>query len=142
MDEMENGNRRTVRQESPCSTEVEALQGGCASCCPLRMRVLADDESLGKSVARYGDADVEVDGGITLTEKVSNDTVRSIFGVVPITEKIKEARLKWFGPKIRWLDRVNLDVIDARLGTADAMDGSKWKTRSRKADPTTTWDKR
>ncbi|KAK6734996.1 hypothetical protein RB195_018289 [Necator americanus] len=51
----------TVRQESPCSTEVEDLQDGCTSCCPLRMRVLADNESLGKSAARYGDADVEVD---------------------------------------------------------------------------------
>ncbi|KAK6757324.1 hypothetical protein RB195_015258 [Necator americanus] len=61
MDEMENGNRRTVRQESPRSNEVEDLQDGCASCCPLRMRVLADDESLGKSAARYGDADVKVD---------------------------------------------------------------------------------
>ncbi|ETN79816.1 hypothetical protein NECAME_09615 [Necator americanus] len=28
--------------------------------------------------------------GVTLKEKVSNDTVRSIFGVVPITEKMKE----------------------------------------------------
>ncbi|KAK6737515.1 hypothetical protein RB195_019929 [Necator americanus] len=35
--------------------------------------------------------------GVTLKEKVSNDTVRSIFGVVPITEKMKEARLRWFG---------------------------------------------
>ncbi|KAK6738261.1 hypothetical protein RB195_020396 [Necator americanus] len=33
--------------------------------------------------------------GVTLKEKVSNDTVRSIFGVVPITEKMKEARLRW-----------------------------------------------
>ncbi|KAK6761266.1 hypothetical protein RB195_022360 [Necator americanus] len=30
--------------------------------------------------------------GVTLKEKVSNDTVCSIFGVVPITEKMKEAR--------------------------------------------------
>ncbi|KAK6741292.1 hypothetical protein RB195_009258 [Necator americanus] len=45
----------------PCSTEVEGLQDGCASCCPLRMRVLADDESLGKIVTRYEDADVKVD---------------------------------------------------------------------------------
>ncbi|KAK6746049.1 hypothetical protein RB195_012270 [Necator americanus] len=107
--------------------------------------------------------------GVTLKEKVSNDTVRSIFGVVPITEKMKEARLRWFGhvlrreedsvaktalkldvsgvrprgrPKIRWLDRVKLDMIDARLCTADAMDRTKWKTRSRKADPATTRDKR
>ncbi|KAK6764660.1 hypothetical protein RB195_024836 [Necator americanus] len=107
--------------------------------------------------------------GVTLKEKVSNDTVRSIFGVVPITEKMKEARLRWFGhvlwreedsvaktalkldvsgvrprgrPKIRWLDRVKLDMIDARLCTADAMDRTKWKTRSRKADLATTRDKR
>ncbi|KAK6742827.1 hypothetical protein RB195_010223 [Necator americanus] len=107
--------------------------------------------------------------GVTLKEKVSNDTVRSIFGVVPITEKMKEARLRWFGhvlrreedsvaktalkldvsgvrprgrPKIRWLDGVKLDMIDARLCTADAMDRTKWKTRSRKADPATTRDKR
>ncbi|KAK6737446.1 hypothetical protein RB195_019880 [Necator americanus] len=107
--------------------------------------------------------------GVTLKEKVSNDTVRSIFGVAPVTEKIKEARVRWFGhvlrreensvaktalklevsgvrprgrSKIRWLDRVKLDMIDARLCTADAMDRTKWKTRSRKADPATTRDKR
>ncbi|KAK6754147.1 hypothetical protein RB195_013258 [Necator americanus] len=39
--------------------------------------------------------------GVTLKEKVSNDTVRSIFGVVPITEKMKEARLGWFGHVLR-----------------------------------------
>ncbi|KAK6742270.1 hypothetical protein RB195_009871 [Necator americanus] len=38
--------------------------------------------------------------GVTLKEKVSNDTVRSIFGV-PITEKMKEARLRWFGHVLR-----------------------------------------
>ncbi|KAK6756184.1 hypothetical protein RB195_014527 [Necator americanus] len=32
--------------------------------------------------------------GVTLKEKVSNDTVRSILGVAPITEKMKEARLR------------------------------------------------
>ncbi|ETN79603.1 hypothetical protein NECAME_09720 [Necator americanus] len=36
-------------------------------------------------------------------------------------------------PRIRWLDRVKLDMIDACLCTADAMDRTKWKTRSRKA---------
>ncbi|ETN81641.1 hypothetical protein NECAME_08386 [Necator americanus] len=41
-------------------------------------------------------------------------------------------------PKIRWLDHVKLDMIDARLCTADAMDRTKWKTRSRKADLATT----
>ncbi|KAK6751620.1 hypothetical protein RB195_003189 [Necator americanus] len=87
---------------------------------------LADNESLGKSAARYGDADVEVDDSVVL-----------------ITEKMKEARLRWFGhvlrreedsvaktalkldvsgvrsrgrPKIRWLDRVKLDMIDGVHG--------------------------
>ncbi|KAK6743513.1 hypothetical protein RB195_010652 [Necator americanus] len=86
--------------------------------------------------------------GVTLKDKVSNDTARSIFGVAPITNKMKEARLRWFGhvlrrqensvattalkldvsgvgprsrPRIRWLDRVKLDVLDARLCTVDAL---------------------
>ncbi|KAK6754308.1 hypothetical protein RB195_013358 [Necator americanus] len=42
---------------------------------------------------------------------------------------------------IPWLDRAKQDMIDARLCTAEALDRSKWKTRSRKADPTTTRDK-
>ncbi|KAK6757545.1 hypothetical protein RB195_015389 [Necator americanus] len=90
--------------------------------------------------------------GVTLKENVSNDTVRSIFGVVPITEKMKEARLRWFGhvlrregdsvaknalkldvsglrprrrKKIGCIDRVKLDMIDARLCTTDAMDQRK-----------------
>ncbi|KAK6735651.1 hypothetical protein RB195_018712 [Necator americanus] len=39
--------------------------------------------------------------GVTLKEKVSKDTVRSIFGVIPITEKMKEARLRWFSHVLR-----------------------------------------
>ncbi|KAK6755042.1 hypothetical protein RB195_013798 [Necator americanus] len=39
--------------------------------------------------------------GVTLKEKVSNDTVRSILGVVPITEKMKEERLRCFGHVLR-----------------------------------------
>ncbi|KAK6744983.1 hypothetical protein RB195_011597 [Necator americanus] len=39
--------------------------------------------------------------GVTLKEKVFNDAVRSIFGAVPITEEMKEARLKWFGHVLR-----------------------------------------
>ncbi|KAK6736323.1 hypothetical protein RB195_019166 [Necator americanus] len=126
------------------------------------MRVLADDESLGKSVTRYGDADVKVDNRCNAKRESIQRHCPSIFGVVPITEKMKEPRLRWFGhvlrreedsvaktalkldvsgvrprgrPKIRWLDRVKLDMIDARLCTAAAMDRTKWKTRRRKADP-------
>ncbi|KAK6744940.1 hypothetical protein RB195_011575 [Necator americanus] len=171
MDEMENGNRRTVRQESPCLTEVEDLQDGCASCCPLRMRgeCWPTTKALVRVLHAMEMRMLRWTIGVTLKEKVSNDTVRSIFGVVPITEKMKEARLRWFGhvlrreedsvaktalkldvsivrprgrPKIRWLERVKLDMIDARLCTADAMDRTKWNTRSGKADPATTRDKR
>ncbi|KAK6750994.1 hypothetical protein RB195_002767 [Necator americanus] len=91
------------------------------------MRVLADDESLGKSAARYGDADVE----------------REEDSVAKIALKLDVSGVRPRGrPKIPWLDRVKLDMIDARLCTADAMDRTKWKTRSRKADPATTRDKR
>ncbi|KAK6744375.1 hypothetical protein RB195_011215 [Necator americanus] len=38
--------------------------------------------------------------GVTLKDKVSNDTVRSI-GIVPTTEEMKEARLRWFGHVLR-----------------------------------------
>ncbi|KAK6759182.1 hypothetical protein RB195_021044 [Necator americanus] len=165
MDEVENGNRGTVRQESPCSTEVEDLQDGCASCCECWPTTKALERVLHAMEMRM----LRWIIGVTLKEKVSNDTVRSIFGVVPITEKMKEARLRWFGhvlrreedsvaqtalkldvsgvrprgrPKIRWLDRVKLDMIDAHLCTADAMDRTKWKTRSRKADPATMRNKR
>ncbi|KAK6739505.1 hypothetical protein RB195_008163 [Necator americanus] len=145
--------------------EVEDLQDGCASCCECWPTTKALERVLHAMEMRM----LRWTIGVTLKEKVSNDTVRSIFGVVPITEKMKEARLRWFGhvlrreedsvaqtalkldvsgvrprgrPKIRWLDRVKLDMIDAHLCTADAMDRTKWKTRSRKADPATMRDKR
>ncbi|KAK6754309.1 hypothetical protein RB195_013359 [Necator americanus] len=96
MDEMENGNRRTVRQESPRSTEVEDPQDVCASCCPLRTPLLAVD-ALEKVLHAMDMRMLRWTIGVTLKDKVSNDTVRSIFRVVPINGKMKEARLGWFG---------------------------------------------
>ncbi|ETN74114.1 hypothetical protein NECAME_04143 [Necator americanus] len=40
-------------------------------------------------------------GSVTLKDKVSNGTVRSIFVVIPIAEKMKEVRLRWFGHALR-----------------------------------------
>ncbi|KIH65861.1 hypothetical protein ANCDUO_03816 [Ancylostoma duodenale] len=34
--------------------------------------------------------------GVTLKDEVSNEVVRSTFGVTPITDKMREARLRWF----------------------------------------------
>ncbi|KAK6742456.1 hypothetical protein RB195_009992 [Necator americanus] len=45
-------------------------------------------------------------------------------------------------PRIRWLNRVKLDMKDARLCTADGTDRTKSKTRSRKADTATTLARR
>ncbi|KAK6754384.1 hypothetical protein RB195_013406 [Necator americanus] len=125
------------------SEKVEHLQDGCASCCPLLMRVT---KALERVLHAMEMRMLRWTIGVTLKEKVSNDTVRSIFGVVQISEKMKKARLKWFGQvlqvdencvtktalnldvsgvrprgwqKIHWLDRLKLDMIDARLCTAD-----------------------
>ncbi|KAK6743766.1 hypothetical protein RB195_010828 [Necator americanus] len=114
------------------------------------MRVLADDKSLEKSVARYGDADLEVDN--RRNAKRQSIERYCTLGVVPITEKMKEARLSWFGhvsrkeensiaktalklhvsgarprgtPRMRWLDLVKLDMIDPCFCAGEAMDGTE-----------------
>ncbi|KAK6734146.1 hypothetical protein RB195_017740 [Necator americanus] len=50
------------------------------------------------------------------------------------SEATREAKDSLIGP-------CELDMINARLCTADAMDRTNWKTRSRKADPARTRDK-
>ncbi|KAK6736472.1 hypothetical protein RB195_019265 [Necator americanus] len=44
--------------------------------------------------------------GVTLKDQVFNDTIRSIFDVVPITEKMKEARLRWL--EAAWMTKDSL----------------------------------
>ncbi|PIO75619.1 hypothetical protein TELCIR_02326 [Teladorsagia circumcincta] len=41
--------------------------------------------------------------GITLLDRIRNDTVRNHFGVAPIADKMREARLRWYGhiPRLR-----------------------------------------
>ncbi|EYC25573.1 hypothetical protein Y032_0011g1280 [Ancylostoma ceylanicum] len=107
--------------------------------------------------------------GLTLKDRVSNEMVRSAFGVAPIIDKMREARLRWFGhvlrreggsvaktaltlevkgvrprgrPKTRWLDCVKTDMAEVQLTTRDANNRNKWKKRCSTADPATTWDKR
>ncbi|EYB95906.1 hypothetical protein Y032_0155g3083 [Ancylostoma ceylanicum] len=80
--------------------------------------------------------------GVTLKDKVLNEVVRSTFGVAPIADKMREARLHWFGhvcrreedsvaktalnlnvegtrprgrPKTRWLDCVKSDMAESYL---------------------------
>ncbi|VDP26177.1 unnamed protein product [Heligmosomoides polygyrus] len=74
---------------------------------------------------------------ITRLDRVRNDAIRQRFGVAPIAEKLREARLRWYGlvlrandetvrkiglnlevpgklprgrPKQRWLDTLHMDL--------------------------------
>jgi hypothetical protein len=105
--------------------------------------------------------------GITRFDHVRNDDIRDRYGVAPITEKMREARLRWYGhalrsdddslaktglnidiagkrpkgrPKQRWLDTLHADLQAARLHPDQAFDREKWRTRSRRADPATKRD--
>ncbi|EYC01783.1 hypothetical protein Y032_0104g3600 [Ancylostoma ceylanicum] len=106
---------------------------------------------------------------VTLEDKVPNEVVRSTFGVAPITDQLREARLRWFGqvsrreeesvvktaqnlnvkgtrprgrPKTRLLDCVKSDMAEVPLTTRDADNRNKWRRRCSTADPATTGDKR
>ncbi|VDP37194.1 unnamed protein product [Heligmosomoides polygyrus] len=99
--------------------------------------------------------------GVTRLDRVRNDTIRQRFGVVPIADKLCEARLRWYGhvlranddtvckiglnlevpgkrprgrPKQRWLDTLHLDLKIAGV--------HPWRHHTRRADPATKRDKR
>lgn len=108
-------------------------------------------------------------GGLTRLDRVRNEDVRERFGVAPISDKLRENRLRWYGhvlraeehsiaktamqlevtgprpkgrPKQRWLDVLHNDMKFAGLHPDNANDKVKWRQRSRKADPATMRDKR
>lgn len=101
-------------------------------------------------------------GGVTRFDHVPNDDTRNRYGVAPITDKMREARLRWYGhvlraadetiakiglnvevdgkrpkgrPKQRWLDTLHNDLKIAGLHPDHATNRAKWRDRSRKADP-------
>ncbi|VDP00220.1 unnamed protein product [Heligmosomoides polygyrus] len=39
--------------------------------------------------------------GATRMERIRNDTIRQKFGVAPIADKMREARLRWYGHVLR-----------------------------------------
>ena len=100
--------------------------------------------------------------GVTLLDKRSNDMIRRLAGVAPIVEKLREARLRWFGhvnrmddscvqrgmmladvtgrrsrgrQKMRWMDNVRHDLQELKLTEDDALDRDLWRSRIRVADP-------
>ena len=100
--------------------------------------------------------------GITRLDHVTNVEVRNRLGIRPITEKVTERRLRWYGhilrqnnnavarasmditvdgcrsrgrPKLRWIDNINRDMLETGLTVEDASNRPKWRTLSSKADP-------
>ncbi|CAD6199417.1 unnamed protein product [Caenorhabditis auriculariae] len=107
--------------------------------------------------------------GVTKLDHVKNEDMRKRFGVAPIREKLRENRLRWFGhvlradptsiaktshtlevdgkrprgrPKRRWMDTLNEALKATKLHPDQAADRTKWRQRSRKADPATERDRR
>ncbi|XP_061718271.1 uncharacterized protein LOC133525877 [Cydia pomonella] len=100
-------------------------------------------------------------GGVTLGDKVRNEHIRGSFKVAPITHKISEARLRWYGhvmrrpddhvvkkclsiatkkrgsgrPQTTWMTNVRKDMKVLGLHEQDTQERSKWRRMIGKADP-------
>ncbi|EYC12765.1 hypothetical protein Y032_0046g1411 [Ancylostoma ceylanicum] len=107
--------------------------------------------------------------GITRLDRICNQDIRQRFGVTPITDKLREARLRWYGhvlraesdsvckigfnldvtgkrpkgrPKQRWMDTLHADLKTVGMHPDQAHDRTKWRQGISKAEPATKWDKR
>ncbi|PIO59033.1 hypothetical protein TELCIR_19516 [Teladorsagia circumcincta] len=107
--------------------------------------------------------------GVTRADHIRNDAIRQRFGVAPIVDKVREARLRWYGhvlcakddsvrkislsldvsgkrpkgrPKQRWLDTLHTDLKSVNIHPDQAFDREKWRQHIRKADPANKRDKR
>lgn len=105
--------------------------------------------------------------GVTRRDKIRNDYVRGSLGVRDIADKMQESRLRWYGhvkrkppdyignlalqldipgrrpvgrPKTRWKEVVLKDKEACKVTDDDVHDRAKWRSKIRKADPTTMWD--
>ena len=100
--------------------------------------------------------------GLTRRDEVRNDTVRQRLGVAKFSEKLREARLRWYGhvcrkddayvgkrvremivgrrkrgrPRRRWQDCIKEDMKMVGVREEDAMDRNKWRSRICTGDPT------
>ncbi|VDP60330.1 unnamed protein product [Heligmosomoides polygyrus] len=107
--------------------------------------------------------------GVTRLDRVRNETKRQRFGVVPVADKLREARLRWYGhvlranddtvfkiglnlevpgkwPRVRskqrWLDTLHMDLMLAGIHPDQAFDRENWRHQTRRADPATKRNKR
>ena len=92
--------------------------------------------------------------GVFLSERLRNEEIRKLAGVVCITEKIKEARLRWYGhvvrsneecaikkvwkepvrgkrsrgrQKLRWRDVIAMDMNKKAVTEKDTGDKKEWR---------------
>ncbi|VDO19487.1 unnamed protein product [Heligmosomoides polygyrus] len=107
--------------------------------------------------------------GVTRMDCIRNDAIRQKFGVVPIADKMREARLRWYGhalrgkeksvrkiglelevsgkrprgrPKQRWSDTLHMDMKATGVHPDEAQDQERCRHDTRRADPATKRDKR
>ena len=100
--------------------------------------------------------------GLTLRNKKKNDDICRILGVACITDKVREARSRWFGhvqrreeedyvrrileadvrgqrsrgrQRKKWIDVVKYNMEDFRLDLVDVENRAEWRGRTRVADP-------
>ena len=66
----------------------------------------------------------------TMMDKVRNEDIRSLIGVAPIEDKMRENRLRWFG----YIGRRPMDAPIRRVEKIDIEQGKKLRGR-----PKMTW---
>ncbi|EYB87600.1 hypothetical protein Y032_0259g472 [Ancylostoma ceylanicum] len=107
--------------------------------------------------------------GVTRYDHICNEDIRHRFGIATMADKLREARLRWYGhvlradnatvckialnldvpgkrpkrrPKQRWIDTLYSDLKLAGIHPDQAHDRAKWRQRISKVDPAITRDKR
>ncbi|VDO74488.1 unnamed protein product [Heligmosomoides polygyrus] len=107
--------------------------------------------------------------GVTRMDRIRNDAIRQKFGVAPIADKMREARLRWYGhvlrgeensvrkiglnfevigkrprgrPKQCWSDTLHMDLKVAGVHPDLALDRERWRHNIRIPDPATKRDRR
>ena len=100
--------------------------------------------------------------GVSLWERCTNEEIRKSAGVTCISEKLRDARLRWFGhvwrredqspiqrarkvpvrgrrsvgrQRLRWRDIVRKDMERRGVQEHDAGERSRWRRMTRAADP-------
>ncbi|VDP36609.1 unnamed protein product [Heligmosomoides polygyrus] len=84
--------------------------------------------------------------GVTHMDRIQNDVIRQKFGVAPIVDKMRKARLRWYGYVLRGEEdsvrKIDLNFEAAGVHPDLALDRERWRHDTRIADPATKRDRR